>query len=257
MFQEERQKKICEIVSKRKSVKVRELSALLDTSEATIRRDLEELDGQNRVIRTHGGAIAVYSVGKAISAPELITSLKCVQEKQLISRRAYEEIQDYDTLLIDSASTTYELVKLIAAGEKRHLTVVTPSPLVVTALEGGPGCKVILLGGVFNYSHNVVEGPMVTNAIRSMRADKCFIGINGIDAEFGYSTPRQADAEIKELMVRSSLHSYMLADNTKFDRTYFTKVNAEVDAIITDARRSDVSYTWLEGKTKLIFADGR
>lgn len=255
MFQEERQNKIVEIVSRRKSVKVRELSELFETSEATIRRDLEELDGRNRIIRTHGGAIAVYSVSKEISAPELISTLECIEEKKRISRRAYEEIQDYDTLILDSSSTVDELVKLIAAGDRRHLTIVTQTPRAVTYLENLSDCRVILLGGVFNYVHNIVEGPMATNAIRGLRADKCFIGINGIEPGLGYSTPRLEDAEMKALMIRSSHMSYLLADHTKFDRTYFARVDAEVDCIITDTRRSNVSYAWLEERTKLVFAD--
>lgn len=256
MFQAERQQKIYDIVTARKSVRVGELSEMLDISAATIRRDLEELDAQNRVIRTHGGAVAVYAVGKAISAPELITAQQFLKEKQLISQRAYREINDYDTLIIDNASTTYELVKLIASGPRRHLTIVSQTPQVITALEGVPDCKIILLGGVFDYSHNTMGGSMATNAIRNIRADKCFLGINGIEKGFGYSTPRMSDAEMKELMAQSALHSYILADNSKFDKTYFTKVNVKVDSLITDSRRKDVSYTWLEGKTKLIFADG-
>lgn len=256
MFQAERHKKIYDIVTARKSIKVSQLSEMLGISAATIRRDLEELDAQNRIIRTHGGAIAVYNVAKAISAPELISSQQFLKEKQLISQRAYEEINDYDTIIMDSASTTYELVKIIAAGKKRHLTIVSQTPQVIAALEGVPDCKIILLGGVFDYRHNVMEGSMAINAIANIRADKCFLGINGIDKGFGFSTPRMADAQMKELMAKSALHSYILADSSKFNKTYFSKVNAEVNTIITDLRRKDISYSWLEGKTKLIFANG-
>ena len=118
MFPEERQKKIIGILDEQKSVRVAELSKMLETSEVTIRRDLEELDKQNKLIRIHGGAMSAYSVGKAISAPELISNAKCIEEKRAISKLAYEYIDDYDTILMDSSSTVYELVKLIAAGTK-------------------------------------------------------------------------------------------------------------------------------------------
>ncbi len=254
MFQEERQKKIVEVISQRKSVRVRELSELFDTSEATIRRDLEELDSRKQIVRTHGGAIALYSVGKEISAPELISRLEHIEEKRCISRRAYEEIRDDDTLILDASSTVDELVKLIAAGDRRRLTIVTPTPRTVERLAELSECRVILLGGIFNYTHNIVEGPMTTHTLRSIRADKCFIGTNGIDSEIGYSTPRLMDAEMKELMIRSSRRSYILADGTKFGRTYFAKVDAEVDCIITDSRRDDYSYAWLG--SRLVFAGG-
>ena len=157
---------------------------------------------------------------------------------------------------MDSSSTVYELVKLIAAGTKRNLIIVTTSPLTVTALKDkGDNCKVIMLGGEFNYTHNTVEGYMAACLIKDMRADKCFFGINGIDESFGYSTPRPVDAEMKTLMAASSVHSFMLADSTKFGKSYFAKVNVEVDYIITDARLERVSYSWLEGKTTLLFAE--
>lgn len=147
MFPEERQKKIIGILDEQKSVRVAELSKMLETSEVTIRRDLEELDKQNKLIRIHGGAMSAYSVGKAISAPELISNAKCIEEKRAISKLAYEYIDDYDTILMDSSSTVYELVKLIAAGTKRNLIIVTTSPLAVTALKDkGDNCKVICWG---------------------------------------------------------------------------------------------------------------
>ena len=235
MFPEERQKKIIGILDEQKSVRVAELSKMLETSEVTIRRDLEELDKQNKLIRIHA---------------------KCIEEKRAISKLAYEYIDDYDTILMDSSSTVYELVKLIAAGTKRNLIIVTTSPLAVTALKDkGDNCKVIMLGGEFNYTHNTVEGYMAACLIKDMRADKCFFGINGIDESFGYSTPRPVDAEMKTLMAASSVHSFMLADSTKFGKSYFAKVNVEVDYIITDARLERVSYSWLEGKTTLLFAE--
>lgn len=257
MFPEERQKKIYDIVCEQRSVKVSELSQLLDTSEVTIRRDLEELDGQRKVIRTHGGAIAMYSVGKAIAAPDLINSLKCIEEKRAISRLAYDFINEYDTIITDSSSTVHELIRVIAAGPKRNLIIVTTSPLSVTALKDLPECKVVLVGGEFNYVHNTVEGYMATKVLKEIRADKCFFGINGIDESFGYSTPRPVDAEMKSLMCSSSMQSYMLADYTKFDKTYFAKMDAEVDFLLTDSRRPGISYSWLEGRTNLLFAEDR
>ena len=255
MFPEERYKKISELLEEQDSVRVTELSRLLQTSEVTVRRDLEEMERQNKLVRIHGGAVSTYLVGKADSAPELISNETCLKEKQCICQFTYEHhVHDDDTILTDSSSTVYELIKLIAAGSRKNLTIVTTSPLVVRALAGKSDCKVIMLGGEFNYTHNVVEGLMVTRQIQDMRADRCFLGVNGIDEVFGYSTPREIDAEIKMQMIRSSRHSYFLADNTKFGKTYFSKVNAKVDFIITDEKKPNKSYSWLEGQTHLLFA---
>ncbi|MEG2234156.1 MAG: DeoR/GlpR family DNA-binding transcription regulator [Oscillospiraceae bacterium] len=254
MFPAERQQKIFDIVCEQKSIKVTELSQIFDTSEVTIRRDLAELNDQNKLIRTLGGAIARYSVGREIRAPEVFVNPRCVEEKRLISELAYEYIKDYDTIITDSSSTVYELIKLIATGKKKDLIIVTTSPLTVTALKDFKDCKVILIGGEFNYTHNTVEGYMATKILKEMRADKSFLGINGIDEIFGYSTPRHADAEIKTLMIESSMQSFILADNTKFNKTYFAKLDAECDFLITDKRLPGVSYSWLESRTNVLFA---
>ncbi|MFH1513538.1 MAG: DeoR/GlpR family DNA-binding transcription regulator [Bacillota bacterium] len=255
MLPEERKKKIYEIVCKQESVRVSELSRILDTSEATIRRDLEELDERKRVIRTHGGAIAPYSVGRAISSPELITNQVCAAEKKLISQCAYEYIRDDDTIITDSSSTVMELIRLIAQGDRKNLIIVTTSPMNVNILSECKECNVILIGGEYNYTHGTVEGYIANQMIKHIRADKCFIGINGIEESFGYSTPRPVDAELKSLMIKSARNSFILADYTKFGRMYFARVDADVDYLITDSRHGDVSYRWLKNRTHLVYAE--
>lgn len=255
MLPEERKKLIYEIVCKQESVRVSELSKMLETSEATIRRDLEELDERKRVIRTHGGAIASYSVGKAISSPELINNQVCAAEKRLISQRAYEFIRDDDTIITDGSSTVMELIHRIAEGERKNLILVTTSPMTVNILSECQGCNVILIGGEYNYTHGTVEGYIANQMIKDIRADKCFIGINGIEESFGYSTPRPVDAELKSLMIKSARNSFILADYTKFGRMYFAKVDTDVDYLVTDSRHDDVSYRWLKNRTHLVYAD--
>lgn len=255
MFPEERQQKIYDLVCERKSVKVSELSGLMNTSEVTIRRDLEELHNQSKLLRTHGGAIAMYSVANEVSAAELISGKKCVEEKQKIAARAYEYVNDGDTIFADSSSTVYELIRLIAQGDKKNLLVITSAPLTVNTLAGCPNAKVIMMGGEVNYRHNNVEGHITKMIIRSLRADKCFIGINGIEETFGYSTPRFPDAEAKSLILESSIQSFILADSSKFDKTYLARLTVECDNVITDRRLPGYDYAWLEERANLVFAD--
>lgn len=254
MFPEERQQKIYDLVCERKSVKVTELSSLLRTSEVTIRRDLEELHNQSKVQRTHGGAIALYSVANEVSAQELISGGKCVEEKRRIAVCAYGFVGDGDTIFADSSSTVHELVKLIAQGKRTNLLVITSSLLTVNTLAGCPNAKVIMLGGEVNYRHGNMEGHLTKMVIRSLRADKCFLGINGIDETFGYSTPRFPDAEAKSLILESSIQSFILADNTKFNKTYLARLTAGCDTVITDRRLVGYDYGWLEERVSLVFA---
>ena len=254
MFAEERQEAIYNIVCQKHSVKVAELSQLLDISEVTIRRDLDELQRQNRVLRTHGGAVAAYSVGRAVSSGELIS--KNSDLKHQIAMRAYEYINDYDTLLLDSSSTVFELAKLIASEQKTHLRIITTSLLAVQTLSSCRSFKVMIVGGEMNYTHNTVEGYIASQFIKNIRVDKSFIGINGIDENFGFSTPRYEDAEIKSLMSNSAVESFVLADHSKFGKVYLAKVEAS-SCLITDTQLPDFSYDMLSDDLSVIFSSSR
>jgi len=251
MFAEERQEQIYSIICQKHSVKVSELSLLLDISEVTIRRDLDELQSQNKVMRTHGGAVVSYSVGRAVSSGELMS--KNIESKHQIAMRAYEYINDYDTLLLDSSSTVFELVRLIASELKTHLRIITTSLLAVQTLSGCKSFKVMIVGGEMNYSHNTVEGYIAAQFIKNIRVDKSFIGINGIDENFGFSTPRYEDAEIKSLMNASAVESFVLADHTKFGKVYLAKVEPS-SCLITDTQLSGFSYDMLNEDLNVIFS---
>jgi len=252
MFAEERQEKIFEIICQQHSVKVSELSQLLDISEVTIRRDLDELQRQNKVLRTHGGAMAAYSLGRAVSSGELMSQNTDV--KRQIALAAYENISDYDTVLLDSSSTVNELVQLIAEEKKIQLRIITTSLLAVQTLSSCKSYKVMIVGGEMNYAHNTVEGYLAAQFIKNVRVDKCFIGINGIDEKYGFSTPRYEDAEIKSLMVASAVESFILADHTKFGKVYLAKVEPS-SCLITDSRLKNFSYDKISDDLDIIFAD--
>ena len=249
MFPEERREKICELVNERKTVRVSELRELLDASEVTIRRDLEELHKKNMLVRTHGGAVASYSVSQEASAVEFIQSHERAEEKRVIAETAYRQIKDGETIFLDGSSTVYELVKRIAEGSGKQLRVITTSLTNAAALDGCESVGVLILGGEMNRRHNNLEGYLTNMNIRNLRADKCFIGINGIDEIFGYSTTNFPEAE---QMAKSSIKSYILADHTKFGKTYMAKVDIECDFIITNKRMEEYNYEWLEEKCLLL-----
>lgn len=251
MFAEERQEKICEMVNQRNSVKVSELSEVLETSEVTIRRDLEELQRQKRIIRTHGGAMSTYNVGKPINFTQLI-SREC-SEKHQIALAAYEMIEEDDTILLDTSRTVNELVNVIASGNKKNIRVITTSLVALDVLGKSQNCTVQIVGGEVNFAWKTVEGSAACRFIRDIRVDKTFIGINGIDEEFGFSTPRYADADIKIEMLHSAHCGIILADHTKMGKTYLARVNTP-DYLITDKEVSGFSYDSLGAAVNVLFA---
>ena len=255
MFPNERLRRICDLVNEKRAIRVSELSRLMDVSEVTIRRDLETLAREKRLQRTHGGAVSVHPVGDEITAPELIRSHRNVEEKRRIARVAYDMINDKDTLFMDGSSTVNELAKLIARENDKRLYIITPSLATVSALADCTNASVIMLGGEVNYRLGHVEGTLATESIRNMRADKCFIGINGIDESFGFSFPRLIEIDLKCGMMNSSRQSIVLADHTKFGHVYMARLNARIDCVVTDTRIEGYDYQWLTDSCSVLFAD--
>ena len=251
MFAEERQERIFQIVNQRSSVRVSELSDELDISEVTIRRDLDELQRQKRIIRTHGGAMSTYSAGKGKTYSQ--HAAREVNLKQKIAKTAYEMIQDDDTILMDNSSTVNEVVKLIAQGNKKNLRIITTSLVAPSLLADAENCTVQIVGGEVNFKYQSVEGSSACRFIRGIRVDKSFVGINGVDEQFGFSTPRYADADIKNDILHSAHCSIILADHTKLGKTFLAHVDAP-NYLITDEMRSGFSYEALTGTT-VIFAN--
>ena len=257
MYPNERMQRICDIINERGSASVTDLSRMMDISEVTIRRDLNMLAEGNHVQRTRGGAMSLRPVGVSQSGAELIRSRQNTAEKCKIAEYAYGLINDRDTIFLDCSSTVNELAKIIAREGSKHITVVAHAFSTVETLSGCENVSVIMLGGEINYPYGQVEGTLTTQAIRNMRADKCFIGINGIDESFGFSFPRLIEIELKGGMISSSRHSYILADHTKFGRTYMARLSRPCECVITDTRLENYDYQWLTERCKLIFADER
>ncbi len=255
MFAEERQRKIYDLICEQKSVRVQQLSELLDISEVTIRRDLDELHKQKKILRTHGGAVAYYPVGRGINVPDLLADEKQRNQKEAIARLAYEYINDYDTILLDGSSTVFELVKLIAKNEKHHLIVITTSALSVMTLASLQDSQVMMVGGSVSYLHNTVEGHIANQFIKGIRVDKCFFGVNGIDETFGFSTPRFEDAELKSLAIASARQSFILADHTKFGKVYLARIEGSVDFLVTDRMADGYPYEIFDPQTTVLFTN--
>ncbi len=255
MFSNERLQRICDLVNERGAVRVSQLSQLLDVSEVTVRRDLELLSKEKRLQRTHGGAISVQPVAEEISAPEMIRNRRHVEEKRRIAQVAYDMINDKDAVFLDGSSTVNELARIIAQQSEKRLYIITPSLTVLNAMKDCPSVSVIILGGEVNYRMGHVEGTLATESIRNMRADKCFIGINGIDQSFGFSFPRLIEIDLKCGMMKASRQSIVLADHNKFGKVYMARLSERCDCVITDTRMKDYDYDWLTSECTVLFAD--
>lgn len=256
MLAQERQDKILQIAEKNKIVKVSELSQLMNATEATIRRDLDELQKKKKVLRIHGGAILSKSASRDMTENEL--SVRCLNAKRTIAKKAYEFIDDNDAIIIDSSTTCLELVKLLKEGGKKHLSVITNSFRIIPILNERPDFQVIHTGGQVKASLNSSYGSIAAKMLKEIKVDKCFIGTSGIDLEYGYSDPNLEDYSLKAQMLKTAKQKFVLADHTKFNDSYigkFADFTGTIDYLITDFLPDSVDRERVEASVNLIVAE--
>lgn len=207
-----------------------ELSSALAVSEDTIRRDLRELAEAGLLQRVHGGALprspalASYAVRQG-QAP---------QAKAAIAQAALQLLRNGQVLLLDGGTTTLQMAQHLPYD--LQATVVTNSPPIAEALAEHPRAEVVLIGGRLFKQSRVVVGAAAVEAIRSMRADLCFLGVCSLHPEVGISVTDLEEAHTKRAMIAVSAEVVALADSEKLGTVapYVVGPICELTQIITD-----------------------
>lgn len=254
MLAEERKEQIIKMAKKDRIVKVAELSKLLNATQATIRRDLEELQRQDKVRRIHGGAVLTTKMSRNLNYSEL--SILCSEEKKRIAAKAFPYVRDKDILLLDGSTTALELGKLILKSSLEGLSIITNSFNLVTLFTGS-NKRIIHTGGELFSGMNYAVGAIAEQTLSSVRVDKCFLGTNGIEPSYGYSVPAFLDASLKKCMIKAAKCTFVLADHTKFGDSYMAKFadfSGAVDYLITDSLPEKTASEKWDTTTKIILA---
>lgn len=235
MLTEERRQAILRLLEETTVVKSQELSSLLNASESTIRRDLQELEDDNLLVRIHGGAKRILNL--AFEQDMLEKSFINVQEKQKIGALAAKFIQDNDVIYLDAGSTTLEMIPFIT---QKNITVVTNSVHHAAKLVD-MGIHTIILGGTLKLSTKAITGSTSLEQLSHFHFNKIFLGMNGIHLSFGLTTPDPEEAALKALAIAQSEDTYVLIDQTKLNKISFTKV-AEIEKVtlLTDQCSEEV-----------------
>lgn len=238
---------ILEEVNKEQVVSLDKLVSLLSTSESTVRRDLDELEAENKLRRVHGGAESLHFLQEEETIQQ--KSIKNIQEKLQIANRAVEQIQEQDVIFIDAGTTNELLVKQLP---NMAITVVTNSIHHAAKLVDR-NFKTIIIGGLVKNATDASIGGVALNQIGQLNFDKAFIGMNGIDEDF-FTTPDMEEGAVKRAILENAKQTFVLADASKLGQTSFVKVAPVRRAIIiTDAADSELMEK-LKGKTKVIHA---
>lgn len=232
-----RKNDILAILKRENKVHVPDLSERFGVSEVTIRKDLKELEDRGLLRRVHGGAECIRQDRVAVESTlsELVTLHPA--EKRAIARRAFGFIEDGDAILLDASTTTRELAHLLRDSDLADLTVITPSAEIAIELVACPHIQVILIGGIMRPSLNTTMGPIATDTLKQLHADKAFIGVNGVDVQVGLTTQNILECEMKRCIIEASTRSFVLADASKLNAIALGVIGAvsAVDYIVTEA----------------------
>lgn len=211
---------------------VEKLSEKFEVSEVTIRNDLDQLEQKNMLIRARGGAMKMETVGidQRLADKNRIN----FQEKSRIGRRAAELVLETDTIIIDSGSTTAELVRNLP--EFQDLTIITNALNIANQLLTKTNVNVIIPGGYLRKNSLSLVGPLAEKSLRNFNVDKAFLGVDGFDTKRGVFTPNVEEARLNEIMIEISKEVILLTDSTKFGKRSFAYICAidEIDKVITD-----------------------
>lgn len=211
------------------------LSQEIGVSEATVRRDLDSLDTQGKVVRVHGGAMraAFPRIEPGFSQKVSLHA----GEKAAIAARAAELVSDAETIYLDGGSTVFGLARHLAG--RQRLTIVTNSLTAAFELMDSPH-RLILVGGECRPISRSLVGPLTAPVIEMLHIDKAFMGTIGFTVEEGASTTDPNEAFTKELVMKRATKVIVLADSSKIGVPAFARNGtiADIDILVTDRQLS-------------------
>ena len=242
MFAEERQLLIAELIAERGRVTVNQMAERFHITPETVRRDLDTLESARALRRVHGGAVAMNKL--SMSEPSLRErQTQRPDEKSRIAAAALALIPTSRTasIVLDAGTTTElladRLVEWKPSSPGDQLLVITNAIPIASKLSANDEIQLHILGGRVRGLTSAVVGDSTTNQLAALRADIAFVGTNGVDAVFGFSTPDTVEAAVKTAMVRSARRVVVLADSAKLGEETLVRFAAlaDVDTLITDA----------------------
>jgi DeoR family transcriptional regulator, aga operon transcriptional repressor len=229
----ERHKYILDCLKKYGFVKVNDIASELDVTSATIRNDLKSLESKKLLYRTHGSASPInpITIDTELEVKEKIR----IDEKRRIAVAASKLIENNDSIIVGSGSTIYTFAEHIPSTIK--LTVVTTSPKISILLNKSPNIEIVQLGGAIRKKSLSVIGDYTASFFDNVTCSKLFLGVDGVDLEYGITNSNMEEALLNKRMIDSSLRTIILCDSSKFGRRGFGRVCSldKIDVIITDS----------------------
>lgn len=226
-----RHKEILRILEENGSVSIGELTKTLYVSEATVRRDLTELEKAGALKRTFGGAKPIFDTNRQV--PLFIREALDSKAKNEICRKAAELVKEGDVIFVDGSSTAQYLVKYIA--NVKDIVVVTYS-IKTAELMCRNHIKTYCAGGCLIENSLVCTGQKTIDFAQSINTDICFLSCKGVDENGTFSDTSEEETAVRKAFMKRSHTRVLLMTANKFGKTYMHTLchASEIDHIISD-----------------------
>jgi len=213
-------------------VDVLSLSKELNVSEVTIRNDLKRLEQKNALIRARGGAFKIERVGTDFTLSD--KNKQHNEQKKRIGKAAADLIEEGDTIILDSGTTTLEIARNLA--DTGELTVITNALNIANQLAEHPKVNIIIPGGFLRKNSLSLIGTTAEESFKSYFCDKLFLAVDGFSVSYGLSTPNVEEAHLNRMMMSISKQVIVVADSSKFHKRSFAFIApiTDIDVLITD-----------------------
>ena len=232
----ERHNKLLDILAVESAVSVTRLSALLDVSKETVRKDLDKLEKEGKISRIHGGAARI---DRAQRIPFQVRESIAGEEKQRVASAAIHLIPENERIIIEGSTTSLFLCNELLNNLQllKTLTIITDSLRIMQLLNNGEKCaSLIFLGGLIDVEEERTRGYQTVEALKAYHADKAFISAAALDGEMNITAYREDDMLFQKQVVCSATKTYVMVNRSKYPLSalYFVCSAHRLNGIITD-----------------------
>jgi DeoR family transcriptional regulator of aga operon/DeoR family fructose operon transcriptional repressor len=237
VFARERRDSIARLVNEQRRARVSDLASRFEVSAVTVRKDLLVLQGEGRVVRTHGGAIAARE--RPTEGPFDVRERLEAADKTLIGAAAADLVADGESIALDASTTALSVARhLKARGRWDRLTVVTNGLRIALELAGSPGITVVMPGGTVRWEAMSVVGGMSEAVLGRINVQKAFVGAVGFTIESGLSDATEEEAQIKRSIVAVAREVIAIVDHTKWGRVAVATFcpTDRISVVVTDGK---------------------
>ncbi|WP_110669784.1 DeoR/GlpR family DNA-binding transcription regulator [Salinicola halophilus] len=233
MIPSQRRQRLLELLEAQTVLSIAELVERLAVSHMTVRRDIQQLEQEGRVLSVTGGVRLVSHLHREPSwQAKAVTNLDA---KRAIARRAAQMVHDGLTVYLDAGTTLYEMATLVT--HVRHLTVITNNFQITAWLAQYPHIDLYHAGGRVDHDNHSSVGPSVVDYLRQVNVDIAFISSSSWHLERGVTTPDEAKLMVKQQLMRSASRRVLLADSAKYGQFGLFRACSleDFDLIVTDS----------------------